>query len=235
MFTLTRKFTMCGRFVQALPTDVLIDIFKVEKPLPELPTNYNLAPKQEAAVIRLNPDSGKRVVTLLDWGLVPSWADENHKYSTINAKAEELTGKRFYKGAWESGRRCIIPVTAFYEWQQVDEKHKQPYAIARQDGEPLALAGLWEGKKLDGGHILRTFTIITCAANADMETIHHRMPVVLDKPQWSVWLGEKDMSLTEVAKLMPPSPADTLKLWPVDKQVGNTRNHGAELLEPITV
>lgn len=226
---------MCGRFAQAIPPATLQAVFHLPGPLTPLPPNWNLAPKQQAAVIRRHPKTGKRVLTPLVWGLVPSWAQADHPYSTINAKAEELAHKPFYKDAWHHARRCLIPATAFYEWQPLNSKQKQPYAIAQTDEQPLAMAGLWEAKTLDNGDILRTFTIITCAPNEALAPFHDRMPVLLPPDTWADWLGETDLPPAQVAELMRPCPNEMLRLWPVDRRVGNVRNNGPELLAPLEV
>lgn len=219
---------MCGRMVQAIPPATLAEVFNIEGELPNLAPSWNLAPKQPAGVVRHNPQTGERVLSVLQWGLVPSWADADHTYSTINAKAEELENKRFYRDAWRQGRRCIVPVDAFYEWRTEGKGAKQPYAIAR-DGEAVsALAGLWESKRLENGEVLRTFTIITCAPNNAMEPFHDRMPVILDQAVWSTWL--ETANLEDAARLMQPCPDDALKIWPVSRAVGNVRNNGLELL-----
>jgi putative SOS response-associated peptidase YedK len=107
---------------------------------------------------------------------------------------------------------------------------KQPYAIARQDGAPLAFAGLWEGWRGPGGAVLRTFAIITTPANAIMAALHDRMPAILELADWPAWLGEAE---GDPAALLRPAAEDVLRLWPVGRAVNNVRNNGANLLDPI--
>ena len=94
-----------------------------------------------------------------------------------------------FRGAF-AARRCLVPIDAFYEWETVPTG-KQPYAFARTDGAPLAMAGLWEGWRDPAGEVRRTFTIATTAANGFMNRIHDRMPVILEPDAWSTWLGEQ--------------------------------------------
>jgi putative SOS response-associated peptidase YedK len=126
-----------------------------------------------------------------------------------------------------SKRRCLVPADAFYEWKPV-AGGKQPYAIARQDSQPMAFAGLWEGFRWPDGAVLRTFTIITTYANEIIGELHDRMPVILEPPDWPTWLGEVEGN---PVALMRPIGEDVLKVWPVGKQVNSPRNNGAELLE----
>jgi len=126
-------------------------------------------------------------------------------------------------------RRCLVPADAFYEWKVV-EGGKQPYAIARQDGQPIAFAGLWESFRWPDQTVTRSFTILTTTPNAEMAELHDRMPVILEKQGWPVWLGEVE---GDHVALMQPAPDGLLRTWQVDRRVGSPRNNGLELLETI--
>ncbi len=126
-------------------------------------------------------------------------------------------------------RRCIVPIDAFYEWQAANGA-KVPYAIARADGDPMALAGLWEGWRGAEGEILRTFTILTTDANEQLRPLHERMPVVLEQADWPVWLGE---DAGDYAALLRPSVAP-FRVWRVAPAVNNVRNDSAALLYAAT-
>jgi putative SOS response-associated peptidase YedK len=110
------------------------------------------------------------------------------------------------------------------------ERGRQPYSIARQDGQPMAFAGLWEGFKWPDGTVLRTFTIITTNANATVGELHNRMPVIVEQQDWPTWLGEV---AGDRATLLRPAGEDVLKVWPVSRQVNSPRSDGAELLEKV--
>jgi putative SOS response-associated peptidase YedK len=104
-----------------------------------------------------------------------------------------------------------------------------PYAIAREDGEILALAGLWEGWKSPDGETVRTFAIITTDADTEMAALHDRMPVIREQEDRPLWFGEVE---GDPAALLHPAPDHTLRAWPVSRAVNMPRNHGPELLEP---
>jgi putative SOS response-associated peptidase YedK len=126
------------------------------------------------------------------------------------------------------------PVDAFYKWERLDPKHKQPYAFRRADGDPVVFAGLREWWRDTQGHELNTATIITTEAGPDMP-IHNRQPVVLDPTNWDLWLDPK---MTDVEKLQPlpvPTVKGTLVHHPVSKNVGNVRNNRSELVEAIAL
>ena len=184
---------------------------------------------EDAMVVRHHPETGERHLDLLKWGLLPYFTkDPVHAKRPINARAETVATSGMFKSAF-ARRRCIVPADAFYEWKPV-EGGKQPYAIARQDGQPMAFAGLWEGFKWPDGTVTRTFTIITTHANETVGELHDRMPVILEPADWPTWLGEVE---GDPAGLLKPAGDDVLKVWPVSKQVNSPRNNGAELLERV--
>jgi len=121
-------------------------------------------------------------------------------------------------------RRAIVPADHFYEWQ-VHEGAKAPHAIARADGRMLAFAGLWEYWRQPEGGLLRTFTILTTAANDVLRPVHDRMPVVLEEADWPLWLGEVD---GDVMSLANRSVAE-FRVWPVSTAVNNVRNDSPDL------
>jgi putative SOS response-associated peptidase YedK len=136
---------MCGRYgrradkqriaewMQTHDTDVFDDSF--------FAPSYNVAPQSFQPVVRLDPETGERELTVMRWGLVPFWAkDAKMAFNTINAKAETITTSPAYREAMKR-RRCLVPADWFYEWKKLDAKTKQPYAIAMKDAELFAFAG----------------------------------------------------------------------------------------------
>jgi putative SOS response-associated peptidase YedK len=135
---------MCGRFSVSLPPDEVARYFQVRGRLPNFPPRYNMAPTQDAPVIRFNAEEGKRQLDLMRWGLVPSWAkDLKIGSSLINARAETMATKPAFKSAFAKGRRCIVPANGFFEWQKLGDR-KQPMFITLKSGAPMGLAVLWE-------------------------------------------------------------------------------------------
>ena len=131
-------------------------------------------------MVRLNPETNGSHLDLLQWGLVPHFTkDPKAARKPINARSETAASSGMFRGALER-RRCRVHADAFYEWRTVPDG-KQPYAIARKDGAPLAFAGVWEGLRGPDGETLRSFAILTTAANATMQALHDRMPVILDQ------------------------------------------------------
>lgn len=218
---------MCGRYASFLPPDVLARLFGTKNPPPTLRTTYNLAPTMDAPVVRRHPDTGERHLDALTWGFVPAFTKSlKEARRPANARAETVATSAMFRNAFAK-RRCIVPAPVFYEWH-TDASGKTPYAVARVDGEPMAFAGIWEGWRSPDGGIMRTFAILTTDANAEMAKVHHRMPVILERADWPLWLGE---TAGDPAALLHPSPEGVVRMWRVDRRVGNVRNDDAGLLE----
>lgn len=198
-----------------------------------LAPSYNVAPQSFQPVVRLNRDTGEHELTVMRWGLVPYWSKDGRAFfNTINAKSETVATSPAFRGAWKN-RRCLVPADWFYEWQKVDEKTKQPYAIAMKDDSMFAFAGLWETwKDKAAGQKLRTYTILTTDPNELMEPIHNRTPVILASKDYGRWMAPADPAHLPV-DLLKPFPAEGMKVWRVGRAVGNTRNNDPSLIEPM--
>jgi putative SOS response-associated peptidase YedK len=160
-------------------------------PLPNLAPSWNVAPTQSALVVRRHPETAERHLDPLKWGLLPYWTKEPTKARRpINARSETAAKSGMFRGAL-ARRRCIVHADTFYEWKVV-EGGNQPYAIARQDGKPLAFAGIWESFRWPDETLHCSFAIMTTRPNAEMDDLHDRMPVILGEQDWPVWLAEVD-------------------------------------------
>jgi putative SOS response-associated peptidase YedK len=200
--------------------------------IPFFASSYNIAPQSVQPVVRLNPITGSREFALQRWGLVPFWAkDAKLGYTTFNARAEEAARKPAFREAFKS-RRCLVPADGFYEWQKMNAKTKQPFAIALNSGDPFAFAGLWESWQPSEGPPLETFTILTTSPNEMMKPIHNRMPVILEPGDYARWLAPGDPA-TPPVELLRPLPAEKMHAWPVSDRVGNVRNNDPELNDRV--
>lgn len=224
---------MCGRFARRSTQEVLADWFGVDADeMPEFGASYNAAPQTVQPVVRLNRDSGGREFALLRWGLVPAWAkDPAVGLRAINARAEDVAQKPVFREAMKK-RRCLVPADAFYEWQRIDARRRQPWAFALRGGEPYALAGLWESWRTKDGPALETFTILTTDPNELMHPVHDRMPVILEPRDYERWLDPGDPQRLP-QDLLRPLPAEKMKKWRVSERVGNVRNDDAALLDEV--
>lgn len=219
---------MCGRFVQATPGEVVAEVFGLSE-VPRLAPRYNVAPTQEAAVVR--PEAGGRKLVFCRWGLIPSWAkDPAIGNRLINARAETLSEKPSFRRALVS-RRCVIPATGFYEWKR-ETSGKTPYFFRLQSALPMALAGLWEVWQPEEGPAVASFTIITTEANDFMRGIHDRMPAILPKKSMEAWLDPSLGDASFLCALLKPAPAGWLAAFPVTRQVNNPAYDAPDCILP---
>jgi len=224
---------MCGRYKLSTPGEDLRNVFGfVEHP--NLAARYNIAPTQEAPVLRQRREpKGERTLQNLRWGLIPSWAKDIKLAATlINARGETVDSKPAFANAFRK-RRCLVPADGFYEWTGASPG-KQPYLIARRDGAPFAFAGLWERwiDRRDGKETpLDSFTIVTTDANALLRPLHERMPVILPDSAYAAWL-DPDADPATLKKLLKPAPENLLAYVPVSPRVNSARVDEASLAEP---
>lgn len=225
---------MCGRYKLATPAEVLRDAFGfVERP--NLPARYNIAPTQDAPVLRQRRrPRGERTVQNLRWGLIPSWAkDAKTASSLINARAESLASRPAFAKAFRQ-RRCAILADGFYDWP-AEGADRQPYLVTRRDGTPFAFAGLWDRwiERQDGGETaVDTFTIVTTAANDLLRPIHPRMPVILVGAALATWL-DPESGPERLLPVLVGAPSADLRYAPVSKRVNSARLDEPELATPV--
>ena len=226
---------MCGRFSQSERVDRIAELFGAE-PDPALPEgSYNVAPTDPIRIVAAT--DGTRRVLAAGWGFTPFWRgragrdgrEGGREPGWINARAETALESPAFGPALRQ-HRCVIPADAFYEW---DRGHRppQPYAIGPAGDGLLALAGLWTGPQRDGHP---TAAILTTRPNRVMESLHHRMPVILGADALEAWLAP-DAALEEVIPLLIPAPDDALRVWPVSTAVNKVGTDGSGLLEPVDV
>jgi putative SOS response-associated peptidase YedK len=226
---------MCGRFTQERPASELAEIFAAEPLVDELGDRYNVAPTDEALVVVQRDD--RRAITAYRWGLVPHWATELKAGSRMfNARAETLTSSPAFRAAFQR-RRCLVPVDSFYEWKR-EGSVRQPYRVVREDGRPLALAGLWAGWRDPSSDpespvIVRTFTIVTSGPNDAVADLHDRMPVIVPDEAWERWLDPSPADPGELQGLLQPSDDIALRIYAVSRAVNDVRRDGPELIEPL--
>ena len=222
---------MCGRTSLFAPQSVVEQRFDAEAVEPLRP-RYNIAPREDLAVIR---DASPDRIELLEWGLLPGWVDDPDSFSyPINARAETVAEKPTFREAFEQ-RRCLVLADGFYEWQETPTG-KQPYRVERTDGEPFAMAGLWERwEGASGGgsdaNTRETVTVVTTEPNEVVEPLHHRMSVILDDAGAETWLGADDTGTLQ--SVLEPSPAEELRSYPVSTAVNDPSNDRPGIVEEV--
>lgn len=219
---------MCGRYaLYALPEEIR-SRFGLNSAPHYLPS-YNVAPSQTILGVAMGPE-GEHLLGRYRWGLIPHWAKEIGRYSTINARSETVASKPAYREPFRE-HRLLIPASGYYEWKQQGDG-KQPYFIHPRDNQLLAFAGLWDRWRPPTGHgeTLVSAAIIVTEANSDTRSVHERMPVILSPDHWDIWLDPEQQNTDTLEALLRPAPAGTLDAYPVSTAVNSPRNNQAELL-----
>jgi len=225
---------MCGRVRLSSDVSEIKLVFSIppERPTPNFPPSWNVAPTDTLPVVRYDRKAEQRSLDLLHWGLIPYWAkDIKVGFANINAKAEGIESIPAFRQAFQR-RRCLVPVNSFYEWKKTGTG-KQPYAIGLANSNLMALAGLWENWRSPVGEWIRSFAIITTEPNELCAELPNRMPAVLKPASWPVWLGEESAAPSDLKALLAPFPSVEMTCWPVSARVGNVRNNDPSLIEPI--
>jgi putative SOS response-associated peptidase YedK len=206
---------MCGRYNLRLTSAELQQVFDLFRE-PDWQPRSNISPSQMVLGIRFDEEATPREPVLLKWGFLAPWAkDEKARPQPINARAENITGRMW--GTALKRHRCLIPATSFYEWQaRPGGGKKQPFDIALEDAEPFAFAGLWSRWER-GEKPLETCTIITTSANEAVEPIHDRMPVILHRENYDLWLDPE--AKTEALTKLLRSYQGPMQVKPVDSLV----------------
>jgi len=223
---------MCGRYTLTTPAETLRALFKVNEWV-RMRSRYNIAPSQEAPIVRLTKAGDAREAAMCRWGLVPHWADDpSIGARMINARSETASSKPAYRNAFKK-RRCLVPADGFYEWQKTDDG-KRPCLIRLDEDRPFAFAGLWSlwsPKEGEGDERLETYTILTTNANKALQDIHERMPVILDPDEFNAWL-DPDSETDDLEAMLRPYD-DALSLRQVSTRVNSPKNDDPSVVEPV--
>jgi putative SOS response-associated peptidase YedK len=217
---------MCGRFTLRRPAKVNIQGLPTGE-LFAVGPRYNIAPSQN--VLAVTERGEQRFLSYFQWGLIPSWSKEAAGF--INARAETLAEKPSFSEAFEK-RRCLIPADGFYEWKK-SGKFRQPHFFQLKNESPFAFAGLWDEWRGTSGLII-SCAIITTTANALLESIHDRMPVILRDEDQDSWL-RSNAKPPELRSLLAPFPASEMKSFPVGLDVNHADVDEERLVQPTAL
>jgi len=223
---------MCGRYRLSRRKQIIEEHFDTADWQDDWNPRYNIAPTQPIPVIRQHPKEPVRQISSMRWGLVPHWAkDASSAASTINARSESVATKAAFRDPLRY-RRCLIPADGFYEWKKTGTS-KQPFCFQVDDGELLAFAGLWDGWKNAEGGWVKTCTILTTTPNAITATVHDRMPVILDRESYDLWLDPGITKAQVVSELLKPYDARLMRWYPISPRINHVANDDEDCSRPV--
>ncbi len=224
---------MCGRFTKNYTWQQIHAMYQLTVPaaIPNMQPSFNVCPTDPVDTVVAY--DGRHELETMRWGLIPFWWSKPLKelrLATFNARVETVTTKPFFREPFKS-RRCLMPVSGYFEWQDIPSG-KQPWYFTPRDASPvLTVAGLWDQwKNKETGERIKSCAMIITEPNAFVAEVHDRMPVLLMPDQFEHWLSG-DMGVDE----LKPASNDYLQRWPVSKRVNSSKadKDDASLLEQI--
>lgn len=217
---------MCGRY--SLRTNTASSITGINCPMPDTKPRYNLCPSQEGIIVRLN-EVGAYYASTAIWNFCPAWMKDASK-AQANARGETIAEKPMFRDAFKKSR-CLVILDSFFEWDR-KVKPSQPYVIRRKDKVQFAVAGICATRQKEDGTEETNYAIITISPNKEMEPIHHRMPVILDEPQYKTWLNPKTDVETLKGMLVPYTDG-ILEAYKISLAVNRPANDSPDILNPL--
>jgi len=218
---------MCGRYTLATPADLISEHFDLPEP-PEVVSRYNIAPSQETLIVGARRDR-RRAAGLAVWGLTTSSAAASGKKPLINARIETVDQKPAFREAF-SRRRCLVPADGFYEWR-IDPHGKTPHYFSLGDSRLFAFAGIWNQPAADCD--LVTFAILTTEPNQIVGPVHRRMPVILPRDHYDLWLAKRELSRPETEIFATPFPETRMESREVSPLVNSPANDTATCIQSV--
>jgi putative SOS response-associated peptidase YedK len=223
---------MCGRYRLSRRKQIIEEHFEAVSGEEDWTPRYNIAPTQPVPVIRQHPKEPIRELSLMRWGLIPSWAKgASGTAGMINARSETASTKPAFRDPLKL-RRCLIPADGFYEWSRMG-KAKQPYCFEINGGELFAFAGLWDRWKDLSGNWVETCSILTTIPNAVTTAVHDRMPVILDPDSYDLWLDPWMKDVGAASDLLKPCDARLTRCYPISTRINYVANDDEGCSTPV--
>jgi putative SOS response-associated peptidase YedK len=221
---------MCGRYSLSSSPARINSQFNVPVD-PDLVPRYNVTPGTKVLMIVGDGESGQSLSELAHWGFTPGWLKPGKSgFRPINARSESVASKPMFRRAFEH-RRCILPADGFYEWKALADG-KQPWFIRARDDSLFGIAAIYEkGNELTENR--PSCAIVTTEANTLMQSIHDRMPVILDRSNYMHWLDPAATDANDVATLLRPFDSKLMTAYPVSKRVNTPKNDDEDLITPL--
>lgn len=220
---------MCGRFGLFADLVELVELlgFELGMPPDAYAPSWNIPPT--TPVLAITETDGRRVGSMMRWGLIPRWAkpDSAFKRPMFNARSETVAERPTFRDSFIA-RRCLVPANGFFEWRRRGARDKTPMWIHSTNAPVVTFAGIWSVWHGPEG-IVESCAILTTSPNALMEPIYDRMPVILDDDWATIWLDDA-ADQTVLLEALKPREWETMQAQEANPAVGSTKNDGPHLL-----
>jgi len=195
--------------------------------------SFNVGPARYVPVIRMHDSEVEGV--MLRWGLIPDWAEADaSKACAATASISTVEHAPATRGAWELGRRCIVPMFGFYMWQPTWQGHRQPFFVRLVNRPVFGVAAVWDRTEAeDGDDVIEGCALITVPPNpllAELQGAGTGMPAILDRRDYAVWLtGAPALART----VLNPFPPQQMIAHPVSPRINSFRYDDDQLIRPV--
>jgi putative SOS response-associated peptidase YedK len=195
--------------------------------------SFNVGPSRYVPVIRMHDREVEGV--MLRWGLIPDWAEADaSKACAVTASVAEIEHAAATRGAWQIGRRCIVPMFGFYTWQITWQGHRQPFFVRLVNRPVFGVAAVWDRtEEDDGDDVIEGCALITVPPNPLLADLHGpavAMPAILERNDYAVWLTGAPAVARTVLK---PLPQQYMIAHPVSPRINSFRYDDAQLIRPV--
>lgn len=223
---------MSDRFVLQASKEDVEQLFKVSSERDDIFTsNFNITPG--SLIPAIYQDDEERKIYNFVWGLIPKGAEaETAGRDNFEYPLEELEEDEWLTECLAQ-RRCLIPANGFYKWK-FSEKKSTPFYIRLLSNEITAFAGIYSVWQSSSGRDVYSCAMLTTPANALVQPVDDRMPVLLHPDHHAQWLSDESIAREEVEKFIKDGYLLTeLAVNRVSEDVNNPANNSEELIQPI--
>ncbi len=195
--------------------------------------SFNVSPERYVPVIRMHDSEVEGV--MLRWGLIPGWAEADAaKACAATTSISTVEHAPATRGAWQFGRRCIVPMFGFYMWQPTRQGHRQPFFVRLVNRPVFGVAAVWDRTEAeDGDDVIEGCALITVPPNpllAELQGSNTEMPAILDRRDYAVWLtGAPAVARTA----LNPFPPQQMIAHPVSPRINSSRYDDDQLIRPV--
>ena len=195
--------------------------------------SFNVGPARYVPVIRMHDSEVEGV--MLRWGLIPDWAEADaSKACAVTASVATVEHASATRGAWEIGRRCIVPMFGFYTWQRTGQGYRQPFFIRLVNRQVFGVAAVWDRTEAeDGDDVIEGCALLTVPSNpllAELQGATIEMPAILDRRDYAVWLTGAPVVARTALKPFPPH---LMIAHPVSPRINSFRFDDDQLIRPV--
>jgi len=224
---------MCDRFVYDSTREEIAEVFQVSSERKDyFEPDYNIIPGQLIPAVFNDENENTRSILKFHWGLIPEEAEtEEQGKEHYEFPSEKIEEDDRIKSCVEM-RRCLIPANGFYKWKTTKKK-TTPFYIRLLSNEVMAFAGVYSVWEAESGREVYSCTLLTTEANVLVQPVDDRMPVIIRRENYPLWLGEEPVTPKELEAMLQPYRLTEMAVNRVSEKVNNITNNSPELIQPI--